>query len=139
MSYNEWVEITVTPLNVELRIQGVRAKWGKFYLDGDKDKEIPGDSLNGLSLKPNMPHTVYACGRKGAAAGTEGEFYLLDQNVKVAKYNWSDPWGSGPVESILDCNRKLNYFFRFKQFENNTASSPIGKIFVDIFKAKVDP
>lgn len=108
MSYDQWIEITIDgPVGKELHVRNARLKWGKFHQPSNKDVELKPEAINELALghrhRVGDAHRVViaACGRQGAASGTQGEFELYDFAGKLsARCEWDCPWGTAPNSFI---------------------------------------
>lgn len=94
MAYAQWAAITIYPRAFTATLKNVAHKWGKFYASGNKDKEIPPSEIEGKQITPGSTYTIYACGRRDAAAGTKGSFDIFDGDTQVGTYSWDCPWGS---------------------------------------------
>ncbi|KAL4878033.1 aegerolysin type hemolysin [Aspergillus karnatakaensis] len=96
-AYDQWVQINISNFAKDtLDIEDSKLEWGKFYKNGDKDKEITPQQLDGTVIKDNAHASVYSCGREDAASGTQGSLDLYDQRSqeKVCTIHWDCPWGS---------------------------------------------
>ncbi|KAF9525573.1 Aegerolysin aa-Pri1 [Crepidotus variabilis] len=98
-AYAQWVSInnfnysTTAPPIV---IKNVSVKWGKFYQEGNKDKEIPVSAIQNKVIYGGESFKIYACGRENASSGTESSYELFDKNSdKIIRRVYLDcPWGS---------------------------------------------
>jgi hypothetical protein len=98
-SYAQWVRMEIHAENTNLKVQNLVKGWGKFHVDGDKNREISPTDVNNRTILSGESYVISACGRSGAGSGTDGNFDLFDGEVKVGNYHWSCPWGSKPNES----------------------------------------
>lgn len=94
MAYAQWIQIDIKSLNFNGKIDNAKLMWGKFYEKGNKDKELKVSEINGQAINSGETYSVYSCGRSDSASGTEGEFFVYDGNVKIAKLYWDCPWGN---------------------------------------------
>lgn len=94
MAYAQWVAISITAQNLNVTIKNVALDAGKFYANGNKDKEIPKSDIEGHIINVGETYKINSCGRSDAAEGTEGAFDIYDSDIKIGKYSWDCPWGS---------------------------------------------
>lgn len=94
MAYAQWVSVNIQISGFTAILTNVIHEWGKFYADGDKDKEVPPSDIEGTSITTGNNYTINACGRSNAAAGTQGSFDIYDGTTLVGSYSWDCPWGS---------------------------------------------
>ncbi|KAE8329922.1 Aegerolysin family protein [Aspergillus sergii] len=97
-AYAQWATIKmINDFNSDdnaITIKNVKVNWGKIYVDGNKDKEIPASQVNGKEIIPGTSHLFETCGRSDAASGTEGTLELWDKTQRICKLYWDCPWGS---------------------------------------------
>ena len=93
MAYAQWLSVTICPKNFQTTVKNVALSWGKFYSNGDKDKEVPTSDIEGKTIDAKGSFAIYSCGRSDASSGTEGSFDLFDGDTKVGTYTWDCPWG----------------------------------------------
>uniref|UniRef100_A0A3B0M240 Uncharacterized protein n=1 Tax=Arsenophonus endosymbiont of Trialeurodes vaporariorum TaxID=235567 RepID=A0A3B0M240_9GAMM len=134
MSYNQWVNISICPINFPLTIKNVNIIWGKFHKEGDKDIEISPSNIKGKVIPENTQYSICACGRDNSTSGTQGMIALFDKDLRIAEYRWNDPWLSGKSESLLICDAMLSYFFRFQLYGIYEYQRPVGSVIIDVFK-----
>ncbi|KAF7158747.1 hypothetical protein CNMCM5623_003911 [Aspergillus felis] len=101
LAYAQWVCVIIENKSKSMTatVGGAYLKWGKFYKDGDKDKEIPPSDVDKIEIPPGQKKRVYSCGRSDASSGTEGGFKLYDGKDKkedkcIGEVYWDCPWGS---------------------------------------------
>jgi hypothetical protein len=96
MAYAQWIQIKIVSENMTVAIKDVDKGYGKFYQEGDKDKEISVDDIKKIKVGPGKSASIYACGRKSAASGTNGSItFCEDPNPElesIGEFEWSCPW-----------------------------------------------
>ncbi|ESK85553.1 pleurotolysin a [Moniliophthora roreri MCA 2997] len=81
-AYAQWVVIVLRNVgNSAMKVKNVSLNWGKFHADGDKDKEIGKNQIEGKVIGPDEKLQIDSCGRLDASSRTEGPFDLIDVNV----------------------------------------------------------
>lgn len=94
MSYAQWIGSEVHPINFQISIKNAKLAWGKFYQEGNKDKELSSDEINKITIASGSVGKIYSCGRSDSASGTEGSFDVYDGGTHVGTFYWNCPWGS---------------------------------------------
>lgn len=133
MGYAQWIEVKIVSENTTLEIKSASLDWGKFYEYGDKNKEISTENINKITIDSGKIARICACGRDGAAAGTEGKFELYDGKTKIGEFKWDCPY-----------NKKSNTFswsqaektpsYRTDREGGNTDSGAIGNVTLTCIK-----
>lgn len=96
MAYKEWIAIEVKATDYPLVIKGAGLSWGKFYQSPNKDAELSAEQINAIRIEPGKSAIIAACGRSGAASGTEGRFEIHhDGGAKLSDITWNCPWWLG--------------------------------------------
>jgi len=96
MAYAQWVVIVLkNRSNQSIKIKNVKLDWGKFYVDDNKDEEIPTSEIEDRIILPSKTYQINSCGRENASSGTEGSFDLVDHSGQIIRsFYWDCPWGS---------------------------------------------
>ncbi|KAJ2993875.1 hypothetical protein NUW58_g1706 [Xylaria curta] len=95
-AYAQWVDVAVqnTFRSGDIQIKNAGLDWGKFYKDGDKNKEISSSGVNKIIIRPGSVAHVYSCGRENASSGTEGSIDLYEDSTYICTIYFHCPWGS---------------------------------------------
>ncbi|WP_295230648.1 aegerolysin family protein [uncultured Chryseobacterium sp.] len=93
MAYAQWIEVKIVSENMTLQVKNATLQWGKFYEEGDKDKEISTDDINKITVDSGKSKSICSCGRSDASSGTQGSFELYNGDTKIGKFVWECPWG----------------------------------------------
>ncbi|MBI0551571.1 aegerolysin family protein [Pectobacterium parmentieri] len=126
-AYAQWVEIDIFAENMDVIIKKVNLKWGKFYEQGNKDKEIKPDEINGYVIKSGKSYKIYSCGRENASSGTEGSISLYHENELLGKYYWDCPWGNKTnKDNLSDVTKDPQY--EISKEGGNYQSGALGNI-----------
>lgn len=93
MGYDLWIRIRIKPFDCDLLIKNAHLNWGKFHIDGDKDKEIQISEINKITINRDKTAYICSCGRSCAPSGTEGGFDIYDKNrgEHIATFYWDCP------------------------------------------------
>jgi hypothetical protein len=136
MAYAQWVTITITPANVDVKLKNVAHSWGKFYKTGDKDTEIPVSDIEGTVIAQGSSFTVNACGREDAASGTEGTMDLFDGDTKIGTYTWDCPWGTKSNSSTWSSSgpQPPHNKYVVQQSGANLDSGALGNVTIQVVK-----
>ncbi|AHF77012.1 Aegerolysin family protein [Sodalis praecaptivus] len=134
MSYKQWVDISIKPINFDMTIKNVTLHWGKFHAQSNKDIEIPLSRLEGKIIHANTIYDICSCGRDGASTGTQGSISLFDGKKWIAEYIWNNPWWPSASESLLVCDVSLDYFYRSQLYGIGEYERPIGSVIIDVIK-----
>ncbi|KAK7052820.1 Aegerolysin Aa-Pri1 [Paramarasmius palmivorus] len=98
MAYAQYIIIILHNVgNGPMKVKNVSLSWGKFHADGNKDKEISKDEIEGKVIGPDEKFQINSSGRSDASSGTEGSFDLVDvndNNKTIRHFYWDCPWGS---------------------------------------------
>lgn len=146
MSYNQWIEITVVAEDLGLKVKNAKLKWGKFYQQGDKGVELEAEEISKITINRGNEVTICACGRSGAASGTEGSFELHDSSINgdagdakslIGTYSWCVPWDTVSYDNISKWTQKgeneSNYTTDAKL--GNLTPGAIGNVYIMIQRA----
>ncbi|KAJ9663375.1 hypothetical protein H2198_000892 [Neophaeococcomyces mojaviensis] len=130
MGYNQWLQLQlVNRTDRDLTIVNLHLQWGKLYIYSDKDRDLPETAVNNHTIHPGQTFSFAACGRKGAASGTEGEFSLRENGGKdIMKVYWDCPY-SGK-------NKFSTYYVSegyFPSTSNWSTGEALGTVTVTIF------
>ncbi len=109
MAYAQWVVIKIHAIGTTLSIKNAEHPWGKFYEEGNKDKEIPLEKINKITIEGGNSVVISACGREDSPSGTGGKFDIYDGKTKVGNYYWDCPWGLKINTSTWRPNDTHNY------------------------------
>jgi len=134
MAYAQWVSITIAPTGCDVTIKNVQQNWGKFYLCGNKDHELPISDIEGHKIPSGQEYTICSCGRESAASGTEGSFDLYDGNTQIGNYYWDCPWGSKTNTSTYTA-ASPNYITQLNP-QGNLNSGALGNVGIQTVKIK---
>lgn len=104
-SYAQWVSVHVKNLSPNtLHIADARLNWGKFYADGDKDKELSSSVIDQVVIASDNAHDINSCGRSNSASGTEGQFHITDGKRNICTLHWDCPWGGHNSFEVRNVN-----------------------------------
>ncbi|CCM04537.1 uncharacterized protein FIBRA_06718 [Fibroporia radiculosa] len=133
-AYAQWVSMLIKNLlgNASIKVQNANVSWGKFYEDGNKDREISAGKVNSIVIAPNFTATVAACGRANAASGTEGTIDLYDGTTRICTLYWNCPWGSKRNDFE---KRNVNSSYMVTIGPWNPDSGAIGNVNIDVERA----
>lgn len=112
-------------------IQIHRGKFLKYA--SDWDNEIKAAEVEKQVATSSQNARVNACGREGAASGTEAYIDLYDGSTKIATIYWDCPWDSKPNRlRKLDENNK--YLVNIPAY-NDTSHGTIGDVTITVYPA----
>lgn len=97
MAYDQWVKISIHPVNLNVVIKNANLQWGKLHKEGNKDEEIQIDKINSTIVNGGGHFIIYSCGRQGSPSGTHGSFDIFEGVHKIGTYVWDCPWGPADV------------------------------------------
>lgn len=132
MAYAQWINVVVEPINFQASIKNAHLAWGKFYQEGNKDKEISSDEINKITIASDGVGKIYSCGRSDSASGTEGSFDVFDGDTHVGTFYWNCPWGSKSNTFFWTSMSNRNYITQVEG--GNPDSGAIGRVELTIYK-----
>lgn len=156
MGYGDWVDLHLTDTlpGLPVQVKNSELQWyphqsyrvwravlkldhrGKFYADGDKDREISPQQVDETVVPANSSASadVYSCGREDAASGTQGSFDLIDQNfgTTICSLQWNCPYNPGPGNWNLVEAQNLNSDYSVTIGEYNKKKGALKTIDVNI-------
>jgi hypothetical protein len=104
-SYAQWVSVHVKNLSPNtLHIANAELDWGKFYADGNKDRELSSSAIDQVVIASDNAHDINSCGRLNSASGTEGQFHITDGKRNICTLYWNCPWGAHNSFEVRDVN-----------------------------------
>ncbi|MGH1517887.1 aegerolysin family protein [Chryseobacterium sp. JK1] len=133
MAYAQWIEVKIVSENMTLTVKNASLSWGKFYEQGNKDKEISTADINKITVESGKNASICSCGRSDASSGTEGSFELYNGDTKIGKFNWDCPWGK--KDNSFNWNQDASKDSYFSSREGgNTNSGAIGNVTITCIK-----
>lgn len=140
MAYAQWAtfKIDVVTPNIDVIIDDINIKWGKFHEYNNKDEEISSENLKNKIINSSTPTSeriISTCGREHSASGTEGEFFIYYKNnnkkEKIGKIYWDCPWGSKTNQCVWEKHSE-NFMIEVSGF--NVDSGALGNVRILIMK-----
>ncbi|WP_281233933.1 aegerolysin family protein [Flavobacterium gelatinilyticum] len=133
MGYAQWIEIKIVSENMTVQVKNTKRDYGKFYEYGDKNKELSIAAINSIKIESGTSKRICACGRSGAATGTEGSFELYDGDTKIGKFYWDCPfWKSSNEISWTQSASETSY--KTDKEGGNKSSGAIGNVTITCIK-----
>lgn len=133
MAYAQWIEVKVVSENMTLNVKNASLNWGKFFEQGNKDKEISTDDINKISIESGKSAWICSCGRSDASSGTEGSFDLYNGSTKIGHFKWDCPWGkkSNSFNWTQEASKDL---YSTDREGGNTDAGAIGNVTITCIK-----
>ncbi|QEZ70819.1 hypothetical protein D4A35_17950 (plasmid) [Paraclostridium bifermentans] len=131
-AYRQWVKFHIEAVNEGLKIRNASLKWGKFHDPNNKDIPISPEDISKINIEKHDTAIIASSGKENTASGTEGVFYICDENEdKIAAIYWDCPW-SGSNKLTID---KYNTKFAIEQSPTMISSSgAIGDVNLKVSK-----
>lgn len=134
MAYSQWIDVKIVSENMTMNVKEAKLDWGKFYKQGDKDKEISTADINKIAVESGKDARICSCGRSGSATGTEGSFELYDGEIKIGKFYWDCPWWKKDNSFSWTQEESTKSSYSTNMEGGNTDSGAIGNVTITCIK-----
>lgn len=133
MGYAQWILLNIINNlhNQNIQIKDAQLSYGKFHAVGDKDTEIPSETISNMQILAGHTARVASSGRRDTPTGTTGSIDLSHDGTKICTVYWDCPWGSQQnTLKIQDQNSVSGYLCKLGKW--NEYGGPIGDVGVKV-------